>query len=61
MILRETDQGLAIQPRPRRLPLIWVVIGGFWTVFGFLYANQMYVVARGNPCGIAVSWWKLIV
>ncbi|HYY56682.1 MAG TPA: hypothetical protein VE842_05075, partial [Pyrinomonadaceae bacterium] len=38
--------------------LKWAILFGFWTLFSFLYANQIYFEMRHTP-GMNHSWWRI--
>ena len=38
--------------------LKWAIFFGFWTLFGFLNANQTYFEMRHTP-GMHHSWWRI--
>lgn len=38
--------------------LKWTILFGFWTLFSFLYANQIYFEMRHTP-GMNHSWWRI--
>lgn len=38
--------------------LKWAILFGFWTLFGFLNANQTYFEMRHTP-GMNHSWWRI--
>lgn len=38
--------------------LKWTILFGFWTLFSFLYANQIYFEMRHTP-GMHHSWWRI--
>src|SRR5687767_3693033 len=38
--------------------LKWGVLFGFWTLFSFLYANQIYFEMLHTP-GMHHSWWRI--
>ncbi|MGB9180392.1 MAG: histidine kinase [Pyrinomonadaceae bacterium] len=38
--------------------LKWAVLFGFWTLFSFLYANQIYFEMLHSP-GMHHSWWRI--
>src|SRR6185295_87193 len=37
---------------------LWLIIFGFWTLFSFLYANQIYFEMLHNP-NMHHSWWRI--
>jgi two-component system LytT family sensor kinase len=37
---------------------MWAIIFGFWTLFSFLYANQIYFEMLHNP-NMHHSWWRI--
>jgi two-component system, LytTR family, sensor kinase len=37
---------------------MWLIIFGFWTLFSFLYANQIYFEMLHNP-NMHHSWWRI--
>ncbi|HEV2913119.1 MAG TPA: histidine kinase [Pyrinomonadaceae bacterium] len=38
--------------------LKWTILFGFWTLFSFLYANQIYFEMLHTP-GMNHSWWRI--
>lgn len=38
--------------------LKWAILFGFWTLFSFLYANQIYFEMLHNP-NMHHSWWRI--
>jgi two-component system LytT family sensor kinase len=38
--------------------LKWAILFGFWTLFSFLYANQIYFEMLHSP-GMHHSWWRI--
>ena len=49
----------SINAAARRIDwLKWAILFGFWTLFSFLYANQIYFEMRHTP-GMNHSWWRI--
>lgn len=55
-ITYSTDKGRLFRARIDWLK--WAILFGFWTLFSFLYANQIYFEMRHTP-GMNHSWWRI--
>jgi len=55
----EFSSGSGGRPRVRVDWLKWAIVFGFWTLFSFLNANQVYFEMLHKP-GMHHSWWRIV-
>ncbi|MGH9900914.1 MAG: sensor histidine kinase [Pyrinomonadaceae bacterium] len=48
----------AAETSSRRRWLTWAVVFGFWTLFAFIYASQIYLGTRAE--GMTHSYWRML-